>query len=93
MLHGLGISARAKRLKSFLALIAVETRRAYLDQLVRRERSVDFVHHFIRKAFVADEDHGLEVMSPRFEQFTLGWCQNVYLASLGFSPSYPPVVG
>src|SRR3954462_10433875 len=83
-LHRRGAGALAERLKRRLARAAVERRRAHLDQLVRGERAIDFLHHFIRKAFGADDDDGLQGMGPRFEQFTLGWCQNVYLVPPGF---------
>src|SRR5262245_1979166 len=92
-LHRSGAGALAKRLKSDFARVAVEAGRPHFDQLVRRERAIDFLHHSIRKAFAADDDDGLQGMGPRFEQFTLGWCQNVTLAIKSFSPGCPSMVG
>src|SRR3954467_3313632 len=78
-LHRLGAGALAERAEAIFAHVASEAGRPHLDQLVRGERAIDFLHHFIRKAFGADDDDRLQGMGPRFEQFTLGWCQNVYL--------------
>src|SRR5688500_10152370 len=70
-LHRGGAGALAKRFERLFALVAIHGRSANLDQLVRAERAIDFLHHFIRKAFAADDDDGLQGMGPCFEHFAL----------------------
>ena len=53
MLDGLGAGALADAGERHFALVAVERRRAHLDQLVVRERAVDLRDHRVGEAFLA----------------------------------------
>src|SRR3954467_6315561 len=70
-LHRLGTRARAEGLHRFLSRIALQRRGTHLDQLVRLERAVHFVHHLVGNAFGADEHHRLELVRPCLQLLAL----------------------
>jgi hypothetical protein len=54
-----------------LALLAVERGCAHLDQLVVRERAVDFGDHGVGEALLAQLQDGVQGMSARLERLAL----------------------
>jgi len=62
MLDGLGAGALADAGERHFALVAVERRRAHLDQLVVRERAVDLGDDGVGQAFLAQLQDRVEVM-------------------------------
>src|SRR3954452_8577036 len=75
-LHRLCSGARAEGLHRFLSRIALQRRGTHLDQLVRLERAVHFVHHLIGNAFGADEHDRLELVRPCLELLALRRAQH-----------------
>jgi len=60
VLHGLGAGALADAGEGHLALVAVERRRAHLDQLVVRERAVDLRDERVGEALAAELQDRME---------------------------------
>jgi hypothetical protein len=60
MLDGLGAGALADAGERHLALVAVERRRAHLDQLVVRERALDLGDHRVGEALAAELQDRME---------------------------------
>lgn len=54
-----------------LALVAIERRRAHLDQLVMRERAIDLGDHRVGEALLAQLQDGMQGMSARPERLAL----------------------
>src|SRR4051794_7171046 len=75
-LHRLCTGARAEGLHRFLSRIALQRRGTHLDQLVRLERAVHFVHHLVGNAFGADEHDRLELVCPCLELLALRRAQH-----------------
>jgi hypothetical protein len=60
VLDGLGAGALADAGERHLALVALERRRAHLDQLVVRERAVDLRDQRVGEAFFAELQHRVQ---------------------------------
>jgi len=71
VLHGVGAGALADAGERHRALVAVERRGAYLDQLVMRERAVDLGEHGVGKALAAELEDGVQGMGAGFQQFPI----------------------
>src|SRR6266851_5721290 len=73
LLHRFGAGALAQRLERHLARVSLERRGAHLDELVRLQREIHFLHHLVGEAFGADHHHRLELVGARLERFALRW--------------------
>ena len=73
MLDCLGAGALADAGERHLALVAVERRRAHLDQLMVPERAVDLGDHRVGEALPAQLQDGVEVMGTGLERLAFGW--------------------
>jgi hypothetical protein len=71
VLHGVRAGALADARQRDLALVAVQRRRAHLDQLVVRERAVDLRHHRIGQALFAQLQDRMQRVRARLERLAL----------------------
>jgi hypothetical protein len=65
-----------------LARVAIERRRAHLDQLVMRERPVDLGHHGVGEALLAELQDRMQRMGARPQRLALGGRERRARASL-----------
>jgi hypothetical protein len=72
VLDGVRARALADARQRHFALVAVERRRAHLDQLVMRERPLDLGHHGIGQAFLAELKDRVQGVGARPECLALG---------------------
>ena len=71
MLNRLRLQPRAEGRKCRFALIALHAAGAYFDELVRRQRPVDFGGHRVGQALFADVDQRIEGMRARLQRLAL----------------------
>lgn len=71
MLHGVRVDALADARQRHLALVAIERRRAHLDQLVVRERAVDLGEHGVGEALLAELQDGVQGVGAGLEQLSI----------------------
>ena len=67
-----GLRAFAQGSQRLFAFLALDGRRTHLDQLVRLQGEIDFLHHFVGEAFGPDDDHRLELVGSGLERLALG---------------------
>jgi hypothetical protein len=75
VLHRRGAGRPADLAEEPVALVAIDSHEANLDQLVRIERALNFHEHGRCKARIADQDDRSERMGTRFQYLALGGSQ------------------